>query len=42
MLSEIFIANGANIFIWIVVILIGFGAALGFIDNRKEKQKKVD
>lgn len=38
MLAETIIASGANTFIWIVAIIIGVVAALGFIDNRKEKK----
>jgi len=38
MLTEIIIADGANIFIWIVAVIVGVLAALGFIDNRNEKK----
>ena len=41
MLSEIIIANGANTFLWIVAFIIGFVAAMGFVDHRKEKKKKI-
>jgi len=36
------IAEGANIFIWIVCILGGFVAGLMVIDNYKPKNKKRD
>jgi hypothetical protein len=29
------VADGANLFILIVAVLVGFGAALGFIDYQK-------
>ena len=38
MLAETVIASGANTFIWIVAIIVGIAAALGFIDHRKEKK----
>ncbi len=38
MLAEIIIASGANTFLWIVAVIIGAVAALGFIDNRSEKK----
>jgi hypothetical protein len=37
-----YIADGANIFITIVAILIGFAAALGFIDFRKVKKEEKE
>ena len=33
------IGNGANIFIAIVAVLIGFAAALGYVDFRKNKKE---
>lgn len=40
---EQYIADGANIFIAIVAVLIGFVAALGYIDFRKvKKDEKKD
>ncbi len=38
MLTEIIIASGANTFIWIVAVIIGAVAALGFIDKRSDKK----
>ena len=35
---EQYTADGANVFIAIVAVLIGFVAALGFIDFRKVKK----
>jgi hypothetical protein len=38
-----FIADGANIFIAIVAILVGFATALGYLDFLKtRKQEKKD
>ena len=34
---EQFTADGADLFVTIVVILIGFGAAIGLMDFRKTK-----
>jgi len=34
------IADGANLFITIVAVLIGFASALGFIDFQKTKKKQ--
>lgn len=41
---EQYIGDGANVFIAIVAVLIGFAAALGYIDFLKtqERQKKGD
>jgi hypothetical protein len=40
---EQYIADGANVFIAIVAVLIGFVAALGYIDFRKvKKDEKKD
>lgn len=36
------IANGANIFIIIVAVLIGFAAALGYVDYQKTKKEEND
>ena len=37
------IGDGANLFLWIVCILIGFVAALSFVDNMKpQKSDKED
>lgn len=38
MLAEIIVASGANTFFWIVAFIVGAVAALGFIDNQKEKK----
>ena len=32
------IGDGANTFLWIVCILIGFVAALSFMDNMKQQK----
>ncbi|MEZ4947592.1 MAG: hypothetical protein R2804_18820 [Cyclobacteriaceae bacterium] len=34
------IGDGANLFIIIVAVLIGFVAALGYIDSQKTKKQK--
>lgn len=34
------IGDGANIFIIIVAVLIGFGAAMGFVDFKKTKKEE--
>jgi hypothetical protein len=34
------VGNGANLFITIVAILIGFVAALGFIDKQKTEKEQ--
>lgn len=41
---EQYVADGANTFIIIVAIIIGFVAALGFVDqkNPSKKQEKRD
>lgn len=36
------IGDGANLFIWIAMILAAFGAAIGLVDQLREKDKKVD
>ena len=38
-----FIGDGANVFIAIVAVIVGFAAALGYVDflkTRKEEKKK--
>lgn len=42
MLFDAPINDGANLFIWIVCILIGFVAALGFADNLKVSRKEKE
>lgn len=37
---EQYIADGANIFITIVAVLIGFVAAIGFLDFKKTKEEE--
>jgi hypothetical protein len=40
---EQYIGDGANVFIAIVAVLIGFAAALGYIDFKKvKKDEKKD
>jgi hypothetical protein len=39
---EQYTADGANVFITIVAVLIGFAAALGFIDFRKVKKEEKE
>lgn len=39
---EQYTADGANVFIAIVAVLIGFVAALGFIDFRKVKKEEEE
>lgn len=34
------IGDGANTFVWIVCIIIGFAAGVGFLDIRKTSKKK--
>ncbi|MEQ8423361.1 MAG: hypothetical protein RIA63_01535 [Cyclobacteriaceae bacterium] len=34
------IGNGANLFIIIVAVLIGFAAALGYVDFQKTKKEE--
>jgi hypothetical protein len=37
------IADGANVFLIIVAVIIGFGAAMGYVDymrTQKEQEKK--
>lgn len=36
------IADGANTFILIVAVLIGFASAMGFIDFQKTKEKQEE
>ncbi len=36
------VGNGANIFVTIVAVLIGFAAAMGYIDYKKTTSKKED
>lgn len=36
------VTSGVDLFINIVVILIAFGAAISFIDFRKESQKNTE
>jgi hypothetical protein len=42
MLFDAPINDGANLFIWIVCVLIGFAAALGFVDNLKVSRKEKE
>ncbi|HEX5169157.1 MAG TPA: hypothetical protein VFW11_08270 [Cyclobacteriaceae bacterium] len=37
---EQYIGNGANLFITIVAVLIGFAAAMGYIDFLKTKNEE--
>lgn len=39
---EQYIGDGASLFITIVAIIIGFGAALNVIDVRKTKKEEKD
>jgi hypothetical protein len=39
---EQYTADGANVFIAIVAVLIGFVAAMGFIDFRKVKKEEKE
>ena len=39
---EQYTADGANVFIAIVAVLIGFVAAMGFIDFRKVKNEEKE
>ena len=36
------IGDGANTFVWIVCIIIGFVAGVGFLDFRKVGKKKYE
>jgi hypothetical protein len=36
------VADGANIFVTIVAVIIGFAAAMGYIDYQKETKKQDD
>jgi len=36
------IGDGANIFITIVAVIVGFAAAMGYIDYKKKTQKQED
>ncbi len=33
------VADGANIFVTIVAVLVGFAAAMGYIDQKKTKKQ---
>jgi hypothetical protein len=37
---QLYTGSGANLFITIVAVLIGFAAALGFLDFRKTKKEE--
>jgi hypothetical protein len=37
-----YVGDGANIFIAIIAVVVGFAAASGFIDKRKESAGKKD
>jgi hypothetical protein len=40
---ESYIADGASLFITIVAVLIGFAAAIGYLDfNKTQKEQKKD
>jgi hypothetical protein len=39
---EQYTADGANVFILIVAVLIGFVAALGYVDFKKVKEEEKD
>ncbi len=39
---EQYVANGANLFITIVACLIGFAAAVGFLDFRKTNKENEE
>ena len=39
---EQYVADGANLFIIIVACLVGFAAAIGFLDFRKTKKEEHD
>lgn len=34
------VADGANLFVLIVAVIIGFGAALGYVDFQKTKKEE--
>lgn len=34
------VGNGANLFVTIVAVLIGFASAVGFLDYRKTKKEE--
>lgn len=36
------VADGANIFVTIVAVLVGFAAAMGYIDYQKKPKKQDD
>jgi hypothetical protein len=36
------VADGANIFVTIVAVLVGFAAAMGYIDYQKKTKKQDD
>lgn len=36
------VADGANLFITIVAVIIGFAAALGYIDSLKTKKEEEE
>ncbi|MDN5204449.1 hypothetical protein QQ008_23855 [Fulvivirgaceae bacterium BMA10] len=40
MLAEIIVGEGANTFIWIVVLLLAFVASLTFVDQLKGKRNE--
>jgi hypothetical protein len=37
-----YIGDGANVFIAIVAVIIGFAAALGYVDFRKVKKEEKE
>ncbi len=37
-----YVGDGANVFIAIIAVLVGFAAAAGYIDKRKESSEKKD
>ncbi len=39
MLAETFVQFGANLFVWIVALLIGLVAALSFVNSKKNASK---
>jgi hypothetical protein len=39
---EQYVADGANIFLTIVAVIIGFAAAMGFLDFRKENKEHAE
>jgi hypothetical protein len=36
------VGDGANLFVTIVAVIIGFAAAMGYIDHRKTTKKQED